>query len=108
MDVTEETPIHGDIVAKGDQLLSTTTSPHDKQQLVEKLNSLNTQWEEVVRKVQDEKLKKEVLVEKCEQLERLVEKVGDIAETQMKKVKGIDPITCSAEKLGEQQNESKV
>lgn len=107
-DVDEENPILEDILRNGQKMLDSMASPAEKEELTKKLDTLDKQWKDTVDKVNTEKVEKEKLKEKTDELEKLLEDVEKALDGQQHKVKALKPVSCSPEKLGEQQNEAEV
>ena len=107
-DLSYEKPSYDKILNDGQKLLDSIESPSDKDALLAKLDDLKKLWNETNGKVNKEQVSEDDILKKAEDLDEKMNTLEHFLDDQEKKLRSLEPVGCSPEKLDQQQKEINV
>lgn len=96
------------ILENGKKLLDSIESPTEKDALQAKLDELTKLWDDTGDKFNKENAKEGDVLEKTKKLDDKMSDLEKFLDDQEKKLRDLEPVACSPEKLDQQQKEINV
>ena len=89
-------------------MLDANDSPTEKEALQSKVDDLKKLWDEVTGKVDSEKYSEDTILGKCKDADDKMKDLEKFLTEQEEKLRSLEPVACSHEKLDQQQKEINV